>query len=244
MIESILRKARRTILEARSAHGEHGASAALALILRKVGQAGRRLVVFAAEIIVDRRYGMTTRGIVRNEHTLRAKTRDGSANYYQAISLKGFRRVVDAAHVDPSTTTFVDLGAGRGRAVILAAHHGFRNVLGVELDPVLTEQARANLARWEARRGRSGLPPVRVEIHTGDAVHVELPRTPVLLFLYNSFGPAPLRILLERVIAAHEAGPRPMTLCYFNPVHADVVEEHPQLTVTARGDGWLVYSIG
>jgi SAM-dependent methyltransferase len=232
------------MVEIRRTRDEKGTSAALAFLASKARHAMMRIVVFSAELLVDRRYGMTTRGIVRNELALRASADHADSNHYQAISLRGFREVVSAADVDPGTTAFVDLGAGRGRALILAAEHGFTDVLGVELDPELAEQARRNVGRWEERRAGRHPTPAQIEVRTDDAARIELPKGPMLLFLYNSFGPATLRTLLGRVVASYEADPRPVRLCYFNPVHADVAAHDPALSVAARGDGWLVYALG
>jgi hypothetical protein len=45
---------------------------------------------------------------------------------------------------DPSQFAFVDLGCGKCRTLILAAEHGFRPVIGVELDLPLTGIARSS----------------------------------------------------------------------------------------------------
>lgn len=46
-------------------------------------------------------------------------------------------------------TAFLDIGAGKGRAMLLAAEMPFRRVVGVELHPGLAATARENLAIWE-----------------------------------------------------------------------------------------------
>ena len=46
--------------------------------------------------------------------------------------------------------SFIDVGAGMGRAVLLAAELPFRRVVGVELNPTLARIARKNLTAWRA----------------------------------------------------------------------------------------------
>src|SRR5690242_3381287 len=151
------RRLRDRVTRARQDGGMRAATIVLARTLR---QACMRAVVTTGDVIVDRRYGMRTAGVVRNERTLRDRSEHADSNHYQPISRRGFRQILLAADVDPGVASFVDLGAGRGRALVFAAEHGFRTVVGVELDPALAEQARSNLAGWQARRRRGAGPVV------------------------------------------------------------------------------------
>ena len=49
----------------------------------------------------------------------------------------------------------IDIGAGMGRAVLLAAEMPFRLVVGVELNPTLAQIARRNLAIWRQEWSRA-----------------------------------------------------------------------------------------
>ncbi len=90
---------------------------------------------------------------------------------------------------------FVDVGCGKGRALLLAAELPFREVVGVELNRELAEVARGNAERWkELGRAKS---PMRVVC--GDATEVEMPRGPLLVYLYNPFRAEVLRRLLGRL---------------------------------------------
>ena len=53
---------------------------------------------------------------------------------------------LDALDVDPAEFTFVDVGSGKGRVLILAAQRAFRDVLGIEPDRGLRAVAARNLA--------------------------------------------------------------------------------------------------
>ena len=88
---------------------------------------------------------------------------------------------------------FVDLGCGKGRAVLLASELGFREAVGVELNAGLAEIARANAAIWTtAGKARS---PIRIE--GGDATEVEWPSGPCLVYLYNPFSEPVMRAVVE-----------------------------------------------
>jgi predicted RNA methylase len=42
-------------------------------------------------------------------------------------------------------TTFVDIGSGKGRALIIAAEYAFKRIIGVEYSPSLATICRRNL---------------------------------------------------------------------------------------------------
>jgi SAM-dependent methyltransferase len=116
---------------------------------------------------------------------------------------------------------FVDVGAGMGRAMLLAAEYPFRKVEGVELNPVLVGIARRNAAKWRSA-GRARAP---MRITCGDAVENRWPRGPCLLLLFNPFGASVLRRLLARLAAVFSNRPGQLDLLYVNHEQEHVIEQ-------------------
>jgi SAM-dependent methyltransferase len=121
---------------------------------------------------------------------------------------------------------FVDLGCGKGRALIVASEFRFARLVGVEISPALAEVARRNAAVIALRDSRRA----RIEIQVGDATVVRPPAERVVYFIYNSFG----RALMERLVDGLE---RQLASClkhafliYYNPVYGDVFDRSPRLT--------------
>jgi SAM-dependent methyltransferase len=224
---------RSRVCEAAARSGRAAAlGTAVSLSVGGVRRAGAHLL----ETAVDVRMGVSTRGLVENGPVLRASA-CGDGHPYQAVPVRKFRRILAAAPVVPADSTFLDLGAGRGRALLLAAEAGFRDVVGVELDPALAADAERNLTRYARGRGVAG------SVRCQDAADVVVPDGPLLVFVYNSFGPRTLRRVLDRLEDSSCTDPRPLLLAYHNPVHADVVEERPALVPTGRGRDWALYSV-
>jgi predicted RNA methylase len=117
-------------------------------------------------------------------------------------------------------TTFMDLGAGMGRAVLLASEIGFKAVVGVELHPGLAGIAKKNVKRWR-EAGRERAPMKIVE---ADAVEFTLPDGPLLAFLFNPFGAAVLRRLLKTWRALLAARPQALDIVYVNNEQEAVLE--------------------
>ena len=68
--------------------------------------------------------------------------RDG--NSHIAADPDEFVAAMNALNIDPSHFTFIDLGSGKGRALMLARSYGFKELIGVEFSAELVELARRN----------------------------------------------------------------------------------------------------
>ena len=117
-------------------------------------------------------------------------------------------------------TTFVDIGAGMGRAVLLASELGFERVVGVELHPALARIARRNLWLW--RRGGRAISPARI-VH-GDALEMEWPAGATLFFLFNPFGAVVMRRLLRALAKGFAGRPGELDILYVNREQESVFE--------------------
>lgn len=194
----------------------------------------------AREYLFDVRRGVRTRGYLRNEDHISPRSAGGDARYYQPIGLRPLRALVPTIPLTPATTSFLDLGAGRGRAVLLAAELGFGTVVGVELDERLAREGQENVERWRRSRPGSGRSGHAVQIVQGDAATAPLPPGPLVVALFNSFGATTLRMVLDRILAEERHGD--LYFAYINPVHADVItSEYPRLAPHSAGDSWRVF---
>jgi SAM-dependent methyltransferase len=145
----------------------------------------------------DVEFGVRTSGLVAGRHLGVGRRNDRHMTAYYAVAPSVFQAILarwrgsrPAAPID--AYTFVDLGAGMGRAMLLAAEFPFRAVVGVEMHPALARIARRNMALWRAaERARA---PMRMLCR--DAASFELPAGPCAVFLFNPFGAPVLRGLL------------------------------------------------
>src|SRR5690606_35080208 len=81
-------------------------------------------------------------------------------------------------------STFVDLGSGRGRAVLEAARLPFRRALGVEFAEELHDDALLNLRHWP----RSLMACRDVDFIHADAATVALPAERLVVYLFDPFN--------------------------------------------------------
>jgi SAM-dependent methyltransferase len=232
------KQATRRLVTAWRSAGGRGVAAEL---LRLARQLGAVPLALAAELLFDLRRGIRTRGFVRNEDHVAARSVGGDPLFYQPIGLRPLREALATIPVDRRTSTVVDLGAGRGRAVLLAAEAGFGRVVGVELDERLAAEAEENVRRWQ-RRAAHGTTP-RVTIVHGDAATAPLPSGPLVVTMFNPFGATTLDLVLRSLCAARREDPDPVWVVYVNPVHEAGFTAFPRFTAHARGRDWVVHRL-
>jgi SAM-dependent methyltransferase len=145
----------------------------------------------------DEKFGVRTSGLVAGRHLKSGHAHDRHATAYFGIAPSIFQAMVKQWRKSPPGApiedfSFIDIGAGMGRAVLLAAQLPFREAVGVELNPTLVRIARRNLAVWRAS-GRAQAP---MKMICSDAAKFTLPKGPCLAFLFNPFGAPVMRRML------------------------------------------------
>jgi SAM-dependent methyltransferase len=149
-----------------------------------------------------------------------------AANPYQASSERLFRDHIAELDVPLEQFTFLDLGCGKGRTLILACDFPFRRIIGVEFVKELAEVAIRNLQTL----GLSN----RVEVVLGDAVEYDFPDGPLLTYLYNPFGAD----LVARVTSRLANRMQLNILLYENPQCRDALD--PRFEITKNDSSYLI----
>jgi SAM-dependent methyltransferase len=130
-------------------------------------------------------------------------------------------------------TVFLDVGAGKGRALLLASQHPFLRVEGVELNAELARIAAANIALWQHDPTANALAPLT--LHHADATKHPLPSAPTLAFLFHPFELPILKRFLRHVETSQAADPHPFDLVYANSEHDSYLDRHPAFTRLWKG---------
>ena len=165
----------------------------------------------------DLAHGVRTSGLVVGRHLKTGHANDRHATAYYGVAPSVFQRLMrrwlrTRPNAPIERTTFIDAGAGMGRAVLLAAEMPFRRVVGVELHPSLVGIARRNLTVWR-KAGRAHAP---ARIVQGDAAEFRFPPGPCVLFLFNPFGAVVMRRLLRALAVSFAERPGELDILYIN----------------------------
>jgi len=144
---------------------------------------------------------------------------------YQPTERELFHEMMGAlaqhANLDFKEFTFIDLGSGKGRTLLMAADYPFRRIIGVELLPSLNEIARQNLTRYHSESQKC----FAIESICADATAFDLPMTPLVIYLFNPFPEPGLRRALAKLKNSLQTKPRPTYVLYHNPLMEAVVNQ-------------------
>lgn len=138
------------------------------------------------------------------------------ATHYQPTPVAEAEQLLDAVPEPLAQTTFVDIGSGMGRVLLLAARRPFKTVVGVEISGALHEVARENFSGFDDEHLRCR----DVRLVRANAAEYRFPRGMLAVYLYNPFRAPVLEAVLDHILARA----RDVTLLYHTPAERDVVE--------------------
>jgi SAM-dependent methyltransferase len=164
----------------------------------------------------DLKYGTDTGGYVPGESLSTGSSADLYNTAYYGISPSTLTQAIATVPIDCSQYTFVDLGCGKGRALLIAAQQRFLKVVGVELSPALAETAQVNTRTHST-----------IDVRIGDAATFLYPAGPLVVFFYHPF----LAPLLRKVLAnlVRQASGREIYILCANGRYPGVFQRFPTL---------------
>ena len=143
---------------------------------------------------------------------------------YQPTDPVAFREMMEALPIAFGEFTFVDIGSGKGRTLLLAAEYPFRQIVGVELLAELHRAAEENIAAWRAQ-SPARVVPFSIESLCMDAPDFVFPETPLVVYLFNPLPEVGLRRLMHNLEESWKQNPRAIWIVYHNPLMEQVLAE-------------------
>lgn len=198
----------------------------------------------------DRRFGTDTAGSIASGDLgiADASVRD-QAILYLPSPPEVTRWMLRSVDVPPRQCTFVDLGCGKGRVLLVASERPFKRIIGAEISQALVAVARTNAQRvHEAEPTRTP-----IEVECTDAAAFVFPAGDLLVHLYHPFEAELLAKVLAQLEASWRATPRRIVVAYLlyaaavNTVrgvfarHAWLAPRRHEASILGQYD-WLFYS--
>ncbi len=156
---------------------------------------------------------------------------------YQPSEPELFHHILGQFDIVHDRFTFLDLGSGKGRTLLMASDYPFRRIIGAEIVPELHAIAASNIARYHSERQRCFL----IETWLGDAREFPFPNEPLVLYLFNPFPKDILIAVLERLHGSFLETPREILIAYHNFVHEDVFQSSSFLERLQRAGQFAIY---
>ena len=161
---------------------------------------------------------------------------------YQPTEPSAFREMLEtlreSAILNFADFTFVDLGSGKGRTLLMASDYPFRRIVGVELLPSLHHIAQQNLAQYKNDWQKCFL----IESICADATRYCFPDGPLLIYLFNPFPEAGLRRVVENLEKRLRQASMPTFVLYHNPLLEKVLVQAPHLRKIAGAHQYSIFA--
>lgn len=134
--------------------------------------------------------------------------------------------------------TFIDLGSGKGRVLLMASEYPFRRIIGVELLPSLNRIARENIALYKSETQKCFV----LDSVCGNATSFPLPEGPIVLYLFNPFQEPALKRTLANLKTHLDSNPSAVYLLYHNPVLEHILARQPFLKKVTGSHQYSIYA--
>ena len=156
---------------------------------------------------------------------------------YQPTELAAFQQMMAAVPIDFPEFTFVDLGSGKGRTLLMASEYPFHRIIGVEILPELHRAAEQNIRHYKSPTQRC----FQLDSICEDASDFLLPEEPLLLYLFNPLPLSALRKVIASLDASLQRKPRAVCIVYHNPILEQELRQVPWLRTSGHGEHFTIF---
>lgn len=173
------------------------------------------------EIKRGTRYGINT---IKREKLEKLTIPSGDiskSSPYEAVTYYMLEKLLTAFRQMSDATSLTDLGCGKGRVLVAAAHFGFTSVTGVEFARELCREAETNLMYVQKK-----FPALKWKVVCSDVLHYRPGPEENVFFMFNPFN----KEILEQFILNNKhkflQDSEPVYFLYASPVHLDVLKKY------------------
>lgn len=124
-----------------------------------------------------------------------------------------FRRMLQHVPVNYRDYVFIDIGAGKGLAILIASEFPFKRIIGIEYSEVLAAIAKQNICRYSNQMQQCR----DIACLCCDATEFTLPNEPLILYMFNPFQGEVMNNVIKNIERSLEHHPRDLWIIYSTP---------------------------
>lgn len=156
---------------------------------------------------------------------------------YQPTEPALFKEMMARLEIDFPKFTFIDIGSGKGRVLLMAADYPFRRIIGIELLPALHRVAQENLTAYKSDSRQCFI----LDAVCGDARHFVFPTEPLVIYMFNPLPETGLMDVLTNLDHSLTQFPRTIYVLYHNPLLESLLANYPAFTKIAGTHQYSVF---
>lgn len=185
----------------------------------------------------DKRFGTDTSAptFERNQKT--------SVHFYVPTTASIIYGILSFLPLDQEKFTFVDMGSGKGRALLVASEFPFSKIVGVELSDNLHRIAEENVKLYKPATQQCA----SFDLKCMDALAYDHGDEPLVLYLFDPFGREIMQEVVAKLETSLKQNPREAYVVYVYPQYDDLLQNSPMLEKVKQGgpkfQPWSQYTI-
>jgi len=172
--------------------------------------------IISQEIKGEKKYNIDTTGADELKKLSKKGIDISHATIYMPISYLLIEEIFRQLPVG-AANHFLDIGCGKGRAMCVAAHHGYKKVTGIDISAQLCEDAMTNLQHTKEK-----FQALQSTVITKDAMNFEIPADVDCIFLFNPFDVIIMGAVVANIMESVQDHPREIIVAYANPLYEDL----------------------
>jgi predicted RNA methylase len=167
----------------------------------------------------DLKYGLDTQTSILIRHLETSAPGAQYANHYEGAAMPLVRRILRQLRTDLRRFTFIDLGSGKGRVLLVAAQYSFKSVIGVEFSKTLHDITQSNISNF-VEQGLTKTHPVSINMDAGEFDFSQF--TDKIVFCNNPFAASLMLRVLDNLQLSVIKTRSNVILIYLTPIPATV----------------------
>jgi cyclopropane fatty-acyl-phospholipid synthase-like methyltransferase len=118
----------------------------------------------------------------------------------------------------PGEKRLIDVGSGKGRVMVAAAHYGFKNIIGVDFAKELCAAAERNINKIKTQ-----FPGTTFNIYCKDILNYAINANDKVFFLFNPFNREIMEKFLAKIDQSVNEHRRTIYIIYANPQQKEIL---------------------
>ncbi len=172
------------------------------------------------EEIGELKYGINTTGIDDLKKLKKTGIDIFHASIYMPVPYNLLEEIFTKININ-SFTHFVDIGCGKGRAMVVANYLGVKKITGIDFSKQLCDAAVENF-----KLTNKILPKAKIKVLNNNAFYFAIEKDVDCIFMFNPFDDIIMSGLLENIEMSIQKKPRKITIIYINPVDKELIQSY------------------
>lgn len=185
----------------------------------------------------DLQYGTDTSGIIEPGALDISSDNVIHAVRYQSARVEVFLDILNSLSIPHNEYLFIDMGSGKGRALLLASSFHFKKIIGIELSENLHTTACRNIQIYNDKNQKCH----DIQSICENAEKYQIPLEKIVFYLFNPFDEYVSGKFLHNIESSLRIFNRDIYIAYLKPIHKKMFDQASFLKVIKETESYIIY---